>query len=120
MVGAKANVGAGTITIITDGFRKSTTTIGAGAFIGSNSALGRRLPIRQGRLLAPELQSRVMLPRMRWLLRTPQNETPGAAARFRSRRKSDKTSRAESKLNHVWDYLGLWARRLLPLGLLMD
>ena len=38
-VGAEANVGAGTITCNYDGFFKYRTTIGAGAFIGSNSAL---------------------------------------------------------------------------------
>jgi bifunctional UDP-N-acetylglucosamine pyrophosphorylase/glucosamine-1-phosphate N-acetyltransferase len=38
-VGAGANVGAGTITCNNDGFNKHRTGIGAGAFIGSNSAL---------------------------------------------------------------------------------
>lgn len=38
-VGAGANIGAGTITCNYDGFRKFKTEIGAGAFIGSNSAL---------------------------------------------------------------------------------
>ena len=38
-VGAKANIGAGTITCNYDGFNKARTEIGPGAFIGSNSAL---------------------------------------------------------------------------------
>lgn len=38
-VGANANIGAGTITCNYDGFFKHRTTIGDGAFIGSNSAL---------------------------------------------------------------------------------
>lgn len=38
-VGARANVGAGTITCNYDGFAKSRTEIGEGAFIGSNTAL---------------------------------------------------------------------------------
>jgi bifunctional UDP-N-acetylglucosamine pyrophosphorylase/glucosamine-1-phosphate N-acetyltransferase len=38
-IGAKANLGAGTITCNYDGFSKFRTEIGAGAFIGSNSAL---------------------------------------------------------------------------------
>jgi bifunctional UDP-N-acetylglucosamine pyrophosphorylase/glucosamine-1-phosphate N-acetyltransferase len=38
-VGAKANIGAGTITCNYDGYNKHLTQIGAGAFIGSNSAL---------------------------------------------------------------------------------
>lgn len=39
VVGSKANIGAGTIFCNYDGVNKSTTTIGDGAFIGSNSAL---------------------------------------------------------------------------------
>ncbi|MFA6265257.1 MAG: bifunctional UDP-N-acetylglucosamine diphosphorylase/glucosamine-1-phosphate N-acetyltransferase GlmU [Pseudolabrys sp.] len=38
-VGAKANVGAGTITCNYDGINKYLTDIGAGAFIGTNSSL---------------------------------------------------------------------------------
>ncbi|UHQ20731.1 bifunctional UDP-N-acetylglucosamine diphosphorylase/glucosamine-1-phosphate N-acetyltransferase GlmU [Lysobacter sp. KIS68-7] len=39
VIGASVNIGAGTITCNYDGVNKSTTTIGDGAFIGSNSAL---------------------------------------------------------------------------------
>jgi bifunctional UDP-N-acetylglucosamine pyrophosphorylase / glucosamine-1-phosphate N-acetyltransferase len=46
VVGAKANIGAGTITCNYDGFSKHVTEIGAGAFIGSNSALVA--PVRIG------------------------------------------------------------------------
>ena len=45
-IGAKANIGAGTITCNYDGFAKHRTEIGAGAFIGSNSALVA--PVRIG------------------------------------------------------------------------
>ena len=45
-VGANANVGAGTITCNYDGLGKYRTDIGAGAFIGSNSALVA--PVRIG------------------------------------------------------------------------
>lgn len=38
-IGAEANIGAGTITCNYDGYNKSVTRIGEGAFIGSNSAL---------------------------------------------------------------------------------
>lgn len=38
-IGSKANIGAGTITCNYDGTRKHPTTIGEGAFIGSNSTL---------------------------------------------------------------------------------
>lgn len=45
-VGENANIGAGTITCNYDGFFKYKTTIGAGAFIGSNTALVA--PVRIG------------------------------------------------------------------------
>ena len=38
-IGAKVNIGAGTITCNYDGANKSETVIGDGAFIGSNSSL---------------------------------------------------------------------------------
>ena len=47
-VGAGANVGAGTITCNYDGFDKHHTDIGAGAFIGSNSALVAPVKIGDG------------------------------------------------------------------------
>src|SRR5580658_6403866 len=48
LVGANANVGAGTITCNYDGGEKHRTTIGAGAFIGSNSALVAPVEIGDG------------------------------------------------------------------------
>lgn len=47
-IGEKANIGAGTITCNYDGFNKHTTTIGAGAFIGSNSSLVAPVTIGKG------------------------------------------------------------------------
>jgi bifunctional UDP-N-acetylglucosamine pyrophosphorylase/glucosamine-1-phosphate N-acetyltransferase len=47
-VGAGANIGAGTITCNYDGFGKYRTEIGAGAFIGSNSALVAPVKIGEG------------------------------------------------------------------------
>lgn len=47
-VGEDANVGAGTITCNYDGRKKHKTTIGAGAFIGSNSALVAPVEIEAG------------------------------------------------------------------------
>ena len=47
-VGARANIGAGTITCNYDGFAKHRTDIGAGAFIGSNSALVAPVTIGDG------------------------------------------------------------------------
>ena len=50
-VGAGANVGAGTITCNYDGFLKSHTDIGAGAFIGSNSALVAPVSVGDGAIV---------------------------------------------------------------------
>ena len=47
-VGAKSNIGAGTITCNYDGFTKSRTEIGAGVFVGSNSTLVAPLKINDG------------------------------------------------------------------------
>ncbi|MBI3209954.1 MAG: bifunctional UDP-N-acetylglucosamine diphosphorylase/glucosamine-1-phosphate N-acetyltransferase GlmU [Candidatus Solibacter usitatus] len=47
-IGAKANIGAGTITCNYDGRRKHETHIGAGAFIGSNSTLVAPIEIGDG------------------------------------------------------------------------
>lgn len=51
-VGAKANIGAGTITCNYDGVRKSPTAIGEGAFIGSNSTLVAPLRVETGAYVA--------------------------------------------------------------------
>ncbi|GJD49986.1 Bifunctional protein GlmU [Methylobacterium crusticola] len=47
-VGARANLGAGTITCNYDGVNKHRTVIGAGAFVGSNSALVAPVTIGAG------------------------------------------------------------------------
>ena len=47
-IGAGANIGAGTITCNYDGFFKSKTIIGKGAFIGSNTALVAPVTIGDG------------------------------------------------------------------------
>ena len=51
-IGANANIGAGTITCNYDGYFKYRTTIGEGAFIGSNSALVAPVTIGAGALVA--------------------------------------------------------------------
>ena len=51
-IGAGANIGAGTITCNYDGFSKHHTEIGAGAFIGSNSALVAPVTIGAGAYVA--------------------------------------------------------------------
>ena len=51
-IGAKANIGAGTITCNYDGVRKHRTDIGRDAFIGSNSALVAPVTIGDGAYVA--------------------------------------------------------------------
>ncbi|MFC4292681.1 bifunctional UDP-N-acetylglucosamine diphosphorylase/glucosamine-1-phosphate N-acetyltransferase GlmU [Sphingorhabdus arenilitoris] len=51
MVGAGANIGAGTITCNYDGYFKYQTVIGEGAFIGSNSALVAPVKIGKGAIV---------------------------------------------------------------------
>jgi len=51
-VGARANIGAGTITCNYDGVQKHKTEIGADAFIGSNTALVAPVKIGDGAIVA--------------------------------------------------------------------
>ncbi len=51
-IGAKANIGAGTITCNYDGERKHQTIIGEGAFVGSNNTLVAPLTIGDGAFTA--------------------------------------------------------------------
>jgi len=52
MVGAKANIGAGTITCNYDGYSKHKTIIGKAAFIGSNTALVAPVTVGDGAVVA--------------------------------------------------------------------
>jgi bifunctional UDP-N-acetylglucosamine pyrophosphorylase/glucosamine-1-phosphate N-acetyltransferase len=51
-IGAKTNIGAGTITCNYDGFRKHPTTIGKGVFIGSDSVLVAPVKVGDGAYVA--------------------------------------------------------------------
>lgn len=50
-IGAEANIGAGTITCNFDGVNKHKTTIGTGAFIGSNTALVAPVTVGAGAIV---------------------------------------------------------------------
>ena len=83
-VGARANIGAGTITCNYDGFFKYQTVIGAGAFIGSNSALVAPVTIGDGAIVAAgSTVTRNVAGDALALVRPEQTEKPGWAARFR-------------------------------------
>ena len=84
-VGAKANIGAGTIFCNYDGFFKHKTEIGAGAFIGSNSALvapvkiGDGAYVGSGSVITKDVGKDALA-----LERASQEERPGWAAKFRT------------------------------------
>jgi bifunctional UDP-N-acetylglucosamine pyrophosphorylase/glucosamine-1-phosphate N-acetyltransferase len=83
-IGPGANIGAGTITCNYDGYFKYRTTIGAGAFIGSNSALVAPVSIGKGALVAAgSVITRDVPEDAIALARGEQVEKPGRAARFR-------------------------------------
>jgi bifunctional UDP-N-acetylglucosamine pyrophosphorylase/glucosamine-1-phosphate N-acetyltransferase len=83
-IGAGANIGAGTITCNYDGYFKYRTTIGAGAFIGSNSALVAPVAIGAGALVAAgSVITRDVAPDAVAVARGEQVEKPGRAAKFR-------------------------------------
>jgi bifunctional UDP-N-acetylglucosamine pyrophosphorylase/glucosamine-1-phosphate N-acetyltransferase len=82
-VGADANIGAGTITCNYDGYGKHRTDIGAGAFIGSNSALvapvsiGERAIVGAGSAITGDVPADAL-----GLARGRQEVKSGWAARF--------------------------------------
>ena len=84
-IGAGANVGAGTITCNYDGFLKYKTKIGAGAFIGSNSALVAPVTIGDGAIVAAgSVVTKDVAPDALAVARGKQEERPGWAAKFRA------------------------------------
>lgn len=90
-VGAKANVGAGTITCNYDGFNKSKTDIGAGAFIGSNSSLVAPVKIGDGAIVgAGSVVTKDVSADALAVVRADQREIKGWAAKFRARNKDKK------------------------------
>jgi bifunctional UDP-N-acetylglucosamine pyrophosphorylase/glucosamine-1-phosphate N-acetyltransferase len=85
-VGAKANIGAGTITCNYDGFGKYRTVIGAGAFIGSNTALVAPVTIGEGAIVgAGSVITENVEADSLAVERTEQKGIAGWAKRFRER-----------------------------------
>jgi bifunctional UDP-N-acetylglucosamine pyrophosphorylase/glucosamine-1-phosphate N-acetyltransferase len=83
-VGARTNIGAGTITCNYDGFSKHKTTIGTGAFIGTNSSLvapvniGNGAYIGSGSVITKDVPDDALA-----VERSPQTNREGGAARIR-------------------------------------
>lgn len=90
-VGANANLGAGTITCNYDGFTKSRTEIGAGAFVGVNTALvapvtvGAGAYIGTGSVITADVPADALA-----LARGRQVVKEGWASAFRADRSTDK------------------------------
>jgi len=90
-VGEGANIGAGTITCNYDGFSKHRTTIGAGAFVGSNSSLvapvkiGSCAYIGSGSVITKDVPDDALA-----VERSPQTNREGGAARYREMKTRDK------------------------------
>jgi bifunctional UDP-N-acetylglucosamine pyrophosphorylase/glucosamine-1-phosphate N-acetyltransferase len=87
-VGEGANVGAGTITCNYDGFSKSHTDIGAGAFIGSNTALVAPVTVGDGAIVGAgsTIGENVAADDLA-VTRAEQKNRPNGAKRFREKRR---------------------------------
>lgn len=96
-VGAKSNIGAGTITCNYDGFGKYLTTIGAGSFIGSNSTLvapltlGTGVYVAAGSTVTDEVEANALV-----IGRGRQVAKPGRAEELRARFKAAKEAKSKS------------------------
>ena len=90
-VGPRTNIGAGTITCNYDGFSKFRTTIGADAFIGSDSILIAPVTIGDGAITtAGSVITRDVAPDAMAFGRARQEDHAGRAATFRASRKREK------------------------------
>jgi len=91
-VGANANIGAGAITCNYDGFAKHRTTIGAGAFVGTNSSLvapvkiGSGAYIGSGSVITRDVPDDALAGE-----RSEQTNREGGAKRYRETKTRDKT-----------------------------
>ena len=97
-VGAGANIGAGTITCNYDGFDKHKTEIGAGAFIGSDTALVAPVKIGDGAITgAGSVVTKDVAAGSLVVTRAEQREIPGWAEKYRTRKKAAKAAKTKDK-----------------------
>jgi bifunctional UDP-N-acetylglucosamine pyrophosphorylase/glucosamine-1-phosphate N-acetyltransferase len=96
-VGAGANIGAGTITCNYDGIFKSRTEIGAGAFIGSNTALVAPVKVGAGAITgAGSVITTDVEPDALAVTRAPQQSVTGWALKYRLRKQTEKNDRKKA------------------------
>lgn len=93
-IGVGANIGAGTITCNYDGFNKHKTTIGAGAFVGSNSSLVAPVKIGSGAYIGSgSVITRDVPDNALAVERNEQSVREGWAERFRNMKTQGKTDK---------------------------
>jgi bifunctional UDP-N-acetylglucosamine pyrophosphorylase/glucosamine-1-phosphate N-acetyltransferase len=93
-IGARANIGAGTIFCNYDGFFKHRTTVGEGAFVGSNSALVAPVTIGAGAMVGSgSVITTDVAPGDLALARGQQSAKPGWAARFMDTMRAKKAAK---------------------------
>ena len=93
-VGAGANIGAGTITCNYDGFTKTVTRIGEGAFIGSNTVLVAPVSVGAGAYIAAGSAIVSDVPADALSVgRGRQVDKPGRAAAIRAQKTAEKEAR---------------------------
>jgi bifunctional UDP-N-acetylglucosamine pyrophosphorylase/glucosamine-1-phosphate N-acetyltransferase len=91
VIGARSNVGAGTITCNYDGFGKYRTVLGAGVFVGSNAVLVAPVSVGDGAFIAAgSVITRDVAGDAMAFGRARQQDKPGRAAEFRARRRAEK------------------------------
>jgi bifunctional UDP-N-acetylglucosamine pyrophosphorylase/glucosamine-1-phosphate N-acetyltransferase len=84
-VGARANIGAGTIFCNYDGYAKHRTEVGEGAFVGSNTSLVAPVKIGEGAYIGSgSVITKNVAADALALERSGQEERPGWAAKFRA------------------------------------
>ena len=97
-VGARSNIGAGTITCNYDGFLKSRTTIGADVFVGSHSSLIAPVTVGEGAYIGTgSVVTDDVSPHALVLARARQVEKPGWAKAFRAGRSTAKIASVKTK-----------------------
>jgi bifunctional UDP-N-acetylglucosamine pyrophosphorylase/glucosamine-1-phosphate N-acetyltransferase len=90
-IGPKANIGAGTIVCNYDGFNKTRSVIGAGAFIGSDAVLVSPVTVGEGAIVAAgSVITHDVPPDALAIAREQQIDKPGWATKFRARQKPKK------------------------------
>lgn len=95
-IGARANIGAGTVTCNYDGFMKHKTTIGADAFVGSDTMLVAPVRVGAGAMTASGSTITEDVPDGALALgRAKQVNKPGFATRLRDRLKALKAAKSK-------------------------